>query len=187
MGNSHQAGGKQSYVSISKPVKILTATQLRVGSSVVQFARSRRDMKEYAVKFFLDTDAFETEATLFAAHMPALRASLAWPLAARAASIAADAVAAAAAPRSGGSAATTPAAAQPARSGTTDQFLPDVAAVSDGTMSALEGPLGCVGLPPFVVTARGESLLEWSNRAAPDIFAALSVRLPSFHFTTLLR
>lgn len=145
---------------------------------MVQFARSRREMKDYAVKFFLDTDAFEAEATLYAAHVPALRASLAWTLAARAAAIAADAVTAAAVPHSGGSTAAA-LAAQPPRPGAAEQFLPEVVAVSDGTVSALEGPQGC-GLPPFVVTTRGESLLEWSNRAAPDIFAALSVRLPFF-------
>lgn len=139
---------------------------------MVQFARGTLDHKEYAIKFFLDTDAFEAEATLLAAHMPALRSSLAWPLAARSAAVAADAVATA-------SAAGASAAARASRHGAdvSEQFLPLVAAISDGTAAALEDPKGH-GLPPCVVTARGESLLEWSIRAAPDQFSSMAVRPP---------
>eukprot|EP00892_Ulva_mutabilis_P004144 jgi/Ulvmu1/2100/UM125_0004.1 len=168
--------------------ELLGASERRYGgSTVVQFARDTLSCKHYAVKFFLDPDAFATEATLFAAHTPALRASLAWPLAARASTIAGESMAAAAAARPADSTGPLATASVPRHAAeSADQFLPEAVAVSDGTAAALEDPSG-QDLPPCMVTVRGESLLEWSNRATPDQFGALSIlssvslRLASMH------
>ena len=52
------------------------------------------------------------------------------------------------------------------------KFLPQVEAVCDDAVD----PRGRA-LPPCIVMEKGESLQDWSNRAEPDLFASLAVRM----------
>jgi len=126
----------------------------------VQFAQSRRDRCEFAVKFFLDWPAFLTEAALYAAAFPSMRSTTSHEVTARA-----DAV-----------------TQLISESGTAfmpqdvSKFLPQVEAVCDGAAGGLVDPRGRP-LPPCIVMERGESLQDLCNRAEPDIFSILAVRL----------
>ena len=131
------------------------------GQAVVQFARGARDRCDYAVKFFLDHEAFFVEAALYAACFPDVRKSLSPEVAARAADMSATTAV------GGGAAVQMSAAAA--------RFLPQVEAVCDGAAGDLVDPNG-QPLPPCIVMEKGESLQEWSNRAEPDLFTALAVR-----------
>ena len=133
----------------------------RAGQAVVQFVVDNRDRSEYAVKFFLDREAFLTEAALYAACFPAIHCTTSPSITARAN-----------ATReyfSGGLTVveTVKAAAR---------FLPQVEAVCDELASGLEDPRGHP-LPPCIVMEKGESLQDWSDRAEPDLFTSLAVCL----------
>lgn len=128
---------------------------------MVQFAKRPHDSKEYAVKFFLDRNAFYTEAALYAAYFPALRRTLSF----RGASA-----------RSGGE----ESAIEAGMDGCGERisgarFLPHVEAVCDSEEAGLCDPKG-KPLPPCIVMERGESLQEWSGRAEPDHFTSFAVR-----------
>ena len=129
----------------------------------MQFARCARDGFTYAVKFFLDPEAFLVEAALYAACSPAIRSMLS-PAAAHFAQHAAAGAAGGDAP-----------AAAARLSAAAARFLPKVEAVSDSGLDA-RGRL----LPPCIVMEKGESLHDWSDRAQPDLFTALSVRRPPY-------
>ena len=132
-----------------------------VGQAVVQFVLDRQHRSEYAVKFFLDREAFLTEAALYAACFPALHTTTSPAIAARAYT--------AREYLSGGmTGAGTMAAAR--------RFLPQVEAVFDKLASGLEDPQGHL-LPPCIVMERGELLQDWSDRAEPDLFTCLAVRI----------
>lgn len=135
---------------------------LRAGQAVVQFCRDSRDDCHYAIKFFLDQDAFLTEASLFAACFPALRCTLSPEVHARA-----DATIEAA--DSNTSISNVPLSEFAAR------FLPQVDMVCDSATANLVDPRGRT-LPPCIIMEKGESLQDWSNRAEPDLFTALAVR-----------
>ena len=124
---------------------------------MVQFAEDREGVP-YALKFFLDREAFLTEARLYS--------SCGTPLPG------------AAVPEEGLS---TPAATSLNSEHTSvaglglpagaARFLPRVEAVSDSERD----PRGVL-LPPCIVMEKGESLQEWCNRADPDLFASVAVR-----------
>ena len=131
------------------------------GQAVVQYVRGTSDRRHYAVKFFLDPDAFFVEAALYAACFPEIQKSVSPEVAARAVDVAAA---------SGGEgigAIAIPAAAA--------RFLPQVEAVCDGAAGNLIDAAGRQ-LPPCIVMEKGESLQDWSNRAEPDFFTVLAVR-----------
>ena len=122
------------------------------GQAVVHFAEDSGGV-EYALKFFLDREAFLTEARLYSAcgtPLPGIASitSLARP-------------AAPAVQESSGL--ELPAAAA--------RFLPRIEAVADDCRDPSGAPL-----PPCIVMEKGESLQDWSNRAEPDLFAAVAVR-----------
>ena len=135
------------------------------GQAVVQFCRGIDD-RHYAIKFFLDHDAFLTEASLFAACFPYLRSTVSPLVGARA-----DATIEAA--DSDTSISNVPLSQFAAR------FLPQVEALCDSTAKDLVDPRGRA-MPPCIIMEKGESLQDWSNRAEPDLFTALAVRSPSF-------
>lgn len=127
---------------------------------MVQFAEDPIDRCEYAIKFFLDREAFLTEAALYASCSRAMAATL---------STSAIASLARYTPHSGstGSGVLLPDAVA--------QFLPQVEAVhddADGNVCDLQGR----ALPPCIVMEKGESLHDWSDRAKPDIFMTLAVQ-----------
>ena len=131
------------------------------GQAVVQFALGVLDRCEYAVKFFLEQDAFLTEAALYAACFPAVRSTVSEAVAARADSAARV-----------GAHASVPVADAVSR------FLPQVEAVCDGFAAGLTDPRGHL-LPPCIVMEKGESLQDLCDRAQPDLFTALAVRIPT--------
>ena len=133
---------------------------MHAGQALVQFAEGAEDHCDYAIKFFLDYSAFLTEAALYAACFPRLRAQVSDDVIARADATATLGVDGAAA---------VPLSQVAAR------FLPQVEAVCDGSAGGLEDPRGR-WLPPCIVMEKGESLQEWSDRAEPDLFTALAVR-----------
>jgi len=55
------------------------------------------------------------------------------------------------------------------------KFLPRVEAVCEVGAAQLVDPRGRP-LPPCIVMEKGESLHDWSDRAQPDLFSAVSVR-----------
>ena len=126
---------------------------------MVQFAEGLEDQCEYAIKFFLDYDAFLTEAALYAACFPHIREEVSDDVLARA-----DAASHRA--ESG--------AAAVSLSQVAARFLPQVEAVCDGSAGGLEDPRGR-WLPPCIVMEKGESLHDWSDRAEPDLFTSLAV------------
>ena len=131
------------------------------GQAIVQFVVDIRNRCEYAVKFFLDSEAFLTEAALYAACFPAVRST-----------VSSDVMAASAAFRggeAGGSATVDDISAVVAR------FLPQVEAVCDNVDAGLTDP-NDHPLPPCIVMEKGESLHDWSDRAVPDLFTCLAVR-----------
>ena len=128
---------------------------------MVQFVVDIHNRYEYAVKFFLDLDAFLSEATLYAACFPTVHCTTCPAIAIRAHDTL-DYL-------SGvlGEVETVQAAAR---------FLPRVEAVHDTTARELEDPCGHP-LPPCIVMEKGESLHDWSDRTEMDTFTALAVRL----------
>ena len=133
------------------------------GQAVVQFAEDPIDQCEYAIKFFLDQEAFLTEAALYASCSRAMAATLAPSAIAGLALIT----------RSAGS-------GECASSGaslpvTAARFLPQVEAVHDGANGGVCDPRGRA-LPPCIVMEKGESLHDWSDRAEPDLFMSLAVQ-----------
>ena len=58
----------------------------------------------------------------------------------------------------------------------TAQFLPKVEGVCDGASGDLLDPQGRP-LPPCIVMEKGESLQDYSERAEPDLFTSLAVRM----------
>lgn len=133
---------------------------------MVQFAEDVEDMSEYAIKFFLDYEAFLTEAAIFAACFPCIHSRVSNEVKARADATAGLGVDGAAAVH---------------LSGVAVQFLPQVETVCDGSAGGLEDPQGRP-LPPCIVLEKGESLHDWSDRAEPDLFTSLAVRGPSHAF-----
>eukprot|EP00892_Ulva_mutabilis_P006551 jgi/Ulvmu1/4268/UM194_0008.1 len=131
----------------------------RGGQAIVQFAEGAADHCDYAIKFFLDYESFLTEAALYAACFPHVRAEVSDDVLARA-----DA----AAGIGGNGGAEVPMSEVAAR------FLPQVDAVCDGSAGGLEDPRGR-WLPPCIVMEKGESLHDWSDRAQPDLFTSLAV------------
>ena len=130
------------------------------GQAVVQFVMDNRDRREYAVKFFMDREAFLTEAALYAACVPAVHLITSPSITAHASATREH--------LAGGlkMVETVKAAAN---------FLPQVEAVCDEMASGLEDPHGHP-LPPCIVMEKGESLNDWSDRAEPDLFTSLAVR-----------
>jgi hypothetical protein len=144
------------------------------GQAVVQFAQGERDNCNYAVKFFLDVDSFYAEAALYVACFPHLQESLSD----RAAGAAAASSPLAGSEGSRGGSREGPVERTSSKmSAAGVRFLPQVEAMRDGVKGELVDPRGGA-LPPCIVMERGESLQEWSNRAEPDLFTALSVRPP---------
>ena len=135
------------------------------GQAVVQYALGVHDRHEYALKFFLDREAFLTEAALYAACFPDVRVNASPDIAARA-----DA---AAEPSLRGEP-----AARTRMADVVSRFLPQVDAVCDTASAGLEDPRG-QPLPPCIVMEKGESLQDWSDRADPDVFMVVAVRAPA--------
>lgn len=138
-----------------------TCVPVSAGQAIIQFVMDVKERCEYAVKFFLDREAFLAEAALYAAafptkHIPAASNSTAH--------------AAVSTGQSTGAVTVMEISAVAAR------FLPQVEAVCDETAPGLKDPLGN-RLPPCIVMEKGESLNDWSDRAEPDLFTALAVRL----------
>ena len=129
------------------------------GQAVVQFAREHYGRCEHAVKFFLDRDAFLTEAALYAACAP--RADDTDLLTAKG--------------RSGDAAAAHSPATEATSVGAVSNFLPQVEAVCDGLA---DGGIDTQGrqLPPCIVMEKGESLQDWSDRGESDLYTTLAVR-----------
>eukprot|EP00892_Ulva_mutabilis_P004445 jgi/Ulvmu1/2372/UM130_0003.1 len=128
----------------------------RGGQGMVQFAVAP-DGCDFAIKFFLDLEAFFTEATLYAACFPHVRSGILPQAAERAAALQCS-------PNEGGA----------TLAKVASRFLPHVEAVCDGSAGGLEDPRGRP-LPPCIVMEKGESLHDWSERAEPDIFTSLAV------------
>ena len=126
----------------------------------MQFAGDPEDRCDYAVKFFLDKDAFITEAALYAACFPALRSTASLTGLPR--------------PEPGGGTVELASMAD-----VVVQALPQVEAVCDTSADGLVDPQGRP-LPPCIVMEKGDSLQDWSVRAEPDLFAALAVRPQMF-------
>jgi hypothetical protein len=146
----------------------------------VQFARRECDKREVAIKFFLDTKAFYSEVDLFAAYFPTLKQSLDMPHGRRS-----DGDRKVDKQHQGANEASKGAHSKGCQvewtggcfqSGSIQggRFLPNVVAVCDSVAAGLVDPRGHA-LPPCIVMERGESLQEWSDRAEPDRFTALSV------------
>lgn len=121
---------------------------------MVQFAVCMNTNQRYAVKFFLDRNAFNTESALYRAFNPALRTSPDVDVAARRVCMFHEAHAPA---------------------GTTVNFLPKIAAMLDGSEDELLDAKGN-SLPPCIVMERGENLQEWAERTEPDLYKVFSVR-----------
>eukprot|EP00892_Ulva_mutabilis_P006549 jgi/Ulvmu1/4266/UM194_0006.1 len=130
----------------------------RGGQAIVQFAEGVSDRCEYAIKFFLDYEAFLVEAALYAACFPYIRNEVSDEVIERADRVAQSADGGQAAPMSD----------------VTARFLPQVESVCDGSAGGLEDPRGR-WLPPCIVMEKGESLHDWSDRAEPDLFTSLAV------------
>eukprot|EP00892_Ulva_mutabilis_P004148 jgi/Ulvmu1/2104/UM125_0008.1 len=152
---------KEKHKFLDKYILAGREGRRRGGQAVVQFCRGADDDCEYAIKFFLDHDAFVTEASLFAACFPSLRSHVSLEVAARA-----DATIEAA--DSDTSISNVPLSEFAAR------FLPQIEAVCDSTVKSLVDPRGRP-MPPCIIMEKGESLQDWSNRAEPDLFTALAV------------
>eukprot|EP00892_Ulva_mutabilis_P004162 jgi/Ulvmu1/2117/UM127_0002.1 len=129
------------------------------GQALVQFAEGGQDRNRYAIKFFLDDESFLTEAALYAACFPHVRAAVSDEVIARAGATAGCS--------SGGEGAVL-------MSEVVGRFLPQVVAVCDGSAGGLHDPRGWP-LPPCIVMEQGESLNDWSDRAQPDLFTCLGV------------
>lgn len=124
--------------------------------AVVQFATCMEDNRRYAVKFFLDQNAFKAESALYGAFYPALRTSPDIDVAARCVRIMHEAH---------------------APIGTAVNFLPKVEAVLDGTQDEVMDSNGNgSAMPPCIVMERGESLHEWAERTEPDLCKVFTVR-----------
>ena len=138
------------------------------GQAVVQFVAGVHDRHHYAVKFYLDREAFLTEAALYAAAFASVRSTVSADVAERGKITCGNA-------ESEGGLRTDgePMGDHEAMS----KFLPQVEAVCDSGASHLTDP-GGHSLPPCIVIERGESLHDWSDRAHPDLFTALAVRGP---------
>ena len=128
---------------------------------MVQFATCMYSNRRYAVKFFLDRNAFNAEAALYGAFSPALCA-------------APDIAVAAYHVRSMHE------ARHDAPIATGPRFLPDVVAVLDGARGELLDARGN-SLPPCIVMERGESLDEWAIRCEPETPLTIEVCQPSMH------
>ena len=138
------------------------------GQAVVQFVVDTGDRSEYAVKFFLDREAFLTEAALYAACMPAVLSAASPEIAARANTVLEH--------LSGRASQTVLDTVKAAA-----RFLPQVEGVYDIPAPLLEDPCGAA-LPPCIVLEKGESLQDWSDRAEPDLFTSLAACLsPTVH------
>eukprot|EP00892_Ulva_mutabilis_P005729 jgi/Ulvmu1/3528/UM163_0010.1 len=128
----------------------------RGGQAVVQFAHGTLDGCKYAIKFFLDAQAFATEAALYAACFPHVRAMVSPEIAAKA----------------DGQVAGIGCVAQ--MCGVLAPLLPQVDAavgIGDARLVDARGR----PLPPCIVMEKGESLEDWSERAEPDRFTAIAV------------
>ena len=125
----------------------------------MQFAKDVGGCK-YAIKFLFDRASYITEAALYAAASPHLRSNGSPELTAR--------VHVYSAKLTGVACEAVPMAEAVGR------FLPQVEALCDGSMRALD-PRGRP-LPPCIVMEKGESLQDWSDRAEPDVFTILAVR-----------
>eukprot|EP00892_Ulva_mutabilis_P004147 jgi/Ulvmu1/2103/UM125_0007.1 len=147
------------------------------GQAVVQFARGARDRVEYAIKFFLDQQAFRAEAALYAAcsgersstdtSQHACTSSCAPPSSCGASELHGN-------NRQSERQATAGTSGTAKMSKAAARFLPRVEAVCDGTAGGLADPRGRP-LPPCIVMEKGESLQDWSERAEPDLFTSLAV------------
>lgn len=128
---------------------------------MVQFARGCHDQADYAIKFFLDEQAFRAEEALYAACSPQMvhRATH---------TSTADASA------EGQTAGTGTTARKGAMPNAAARFLPRLQTICDGSTCKLVDPHGR-RLPPCIVMERGESLQDWSQRAEPDLFTSLAV------------
>ena len=127
----------------------------------MQFAEAAEDGREYAIKFFLSNAAFLTEAALYSICFPDIRCNISDAVKARgdaSESLGVD-----------GNAAVH-------MHGIVARFLPQVEAICDSTAGDLQDVSG-QPLPPCIVMEKGESLNEWSDRAQPDFFTALDVRI----------
>jgi len=131
------------------------------GQAVVQFAQGHHDEVEYAIKFFLDRDAFLAEAALYASHSHASHPAATPPVANTASG-----------DKSSGQRQALSTGQMSARAA---QFLPKVERLCNGTLGNLLDPLGRP-LPPCIVMEKGESLQDYSERAGPDLFTSLAVR-----------
>ena len=137
------------------------------GQAVVQFAKGYHDKIEYAIKFFLDREAFQAEAALYAACAPAPKQAAPSPVSGTA--------------ERAGHGDANPDTDRSHESRTRQmsagaaRFLPKVERVCDGASGELVDPRGRP-LPPCIVMEKGESLQDWSERAEPDLFTSLAVR-----------
>ena len=154
------------------------------GQGIVQFAEGAENSCAYAVKFFLDAEAFRTETALYAActsaPLDSHRSLSAGVAGSGALALLHDSAPShLATPAEDESAepadveGSLPLAAVRARG----RFLPLVEAVCGGG-EGLVDPRGRP-LPPCIVMEKGESLYDWSERAEPDLFTALAVRFRS--------
>ena len=137
---------------------------MHAGQAVVQFATCMESNRRYAVKFFLDQNAFKAESALYGAFFPALCTT---PYI----EFVAD------------SARSMHEARHSAPITTAVHFMPQVEALLDGTQGELQDAKGNA-LPPCIVIERGESLQEWAERTEPDLCKVLTVRT-SGHSTAI--
>ena len=126
----------------------------------MQFVEGVADRRDYAIKFYLDYDAFVTEAVLYAMCLPHIRSTVSDDVKDLADATAGIGV---------GGREAVPLSKVVAR------FLPKVEAVCDSLAEGLHDTEGCL-LPPCIVMEKGDSLDDWSVRARPDFFTALGVR-----------
>ena len=136
------------------------------GQAVVQFARGYHDQVDYAIKFYLDREAFVSEAALYASCSVPPTTSAQLPADTRPIDAYGCSTLAAASFHTAHTAQMPAAAAQ---------FLPQVEVVCDGVSGELADPRGRP-LPPCIVMEKGESLQDWNESAHPDLFNSLSVR-----------
>ena len=133
---------------VSSVIRASAKSYISAGHGVVQFVEDSAHSM-YAVKFFLDHDAFLHEASLYVACFPYIERRIGQGLSQRAG------------------------AAKPLAQCAV-KFLPQIEEICDGSEGLLHDPRGRV-VPPCIVMEKGESLYDWSERATPDLFTSVAV------------
>ena len=122
---------------------------------MVQLVDEADGVCQYAVKFFLDRDAFLTEAALYAARFPALRKVASREVAARADALQAEACDSCCLLQS-------------------CQFMAGACLICEEAAEGLSDP-GGHALPPCIVTDSGQSLQDWLEHKPEDSFSTVAV------------